>query len=50
MIEKNIKKLEAKKIRGVSGFNTGTRTHKSAKWPTRSDLKANLRRMTHELY
>lgn len=31
MVEKNVKKLKAKKQRVMSGFNTGTRTMKSAK-------------------
>lgn len=31
MLEKNVKKENAKKQRVLSNFNTGTRVHKSAK-------------------
>lgn len=39
MLEKNVKKELAKRMRGISGFNTGIRTHKSPKYPTRQDVK-----------
>lgn len=40
---KKIKKEEAKKLRVMSGFNTGTRTHKSKKDYDRKALKKELR-------
>lgn len=39
MIDKNKKKLRAKAQRVVWGMNLGTRTHKSAKHPSRAELK-----------
>lgn len=40
---KKAKKEEAKKLRVMSGFNTGTRTHKSKKDYDRKALKKELR-------
>lgn len=40
---KKVKKEEAKKLRVMSGFNTGTRTHKSKKDYNRKALKKELR-------
>jgi len=45
MVEKNLKKEQAKKMRVYSTCNTGTISHKTAKYPSRNDLKANLRRI-----
>ena len=42
MIEKNLKKLKAKKNRVMNGFNTGVRTFKTPKNPTRAMNKQNL--------
>lgn len=41
---KKIKKEEAKKMRVVNGFNTGTRTHKSKKDYDRKAIKKELRK------
>lgn len=40
---KKIKKEEAKKLRAMNGFNTGTRTHKNKKDYDRKALKKELR-------
>ena len=42
MIEKNRKKELAKKNRVWFNMNTGTRLHKSAKYPTREDNKKRI--------
>lgn len=44
MVEKNVKKLKAKKMRVVCGMNTGTRIHKDAKHPTRQQRKQEVRK------
>ncbi len=44
MVEKNLKKLNAKKQRVVNGMNTGTRTHKTDKYPTRQQRKQEVRK------
>ncbi len=44
MVEKNLKKLKAKKMRVMNSMNTGTRTHKTDKYPTRQAQKNNLRK------
>lgn len=41
---KKVKKEEAKKMRVVNGFNTGTRTHKSKKDYDRKAIKKELRK------
>ena len=41
---KKIKEEEAKKMRVVNGFNTGTRTHKSKKDYDRKAIKKELRK------
>ena len=45
MVEKNRKKELAKKNRVWYNMNTGTRTFKSAKYPTREENKKELRKM-----
>lgn len=45
MTEKNRKKLEAKKQRGLSGFNTGTIIHKDMRHPSRQQRKLDTRRL-----
>lgn len=42
MIDKNKRKEENKKHRIFFEMNTGTRVHKSAKYPNRKDLKKRL--------
>ncbi len=45
MVEKNLKKLENKKHRSqFYQWNLGTRTMKSAKYPTRQQRKMELRK------
>ena len=44
MVEKNVKKMKAKKLRAMNGMNTGTRTHKTDKYPTRQARKNELRK------
>ena len=44
MIEKNRKKELAKKNRVWFNMNTGTRSFKSAKYPTREEIKKNCGR------
>jgi len=44
MTKKAYKALQ-KIQRGTNGFNTGTRTMKTAKYPTRQEQKNNLRKM-----
>jgi hypothetical protein len=44
MVEKNLKKLNAKKQRVLNGMNTGTRTHKTDKYPTRQQRKQEVRK------
>lgn len=48
MVEKNVRKEAYKKMRGVSGFNTGCRIHKDPKHPTRSDRKIEFRKILKE--
>jgi len=45
MVEKNLKKLKAKKNRVLVGFNTGIRTFKTAKNPTRAMEKEKMRKV-----
>lgn len=42
MTEKNAKKERAKKNRVMATFNTGTRTMKSKKYPSRQKLKKGI--------
>ena len=49
MVEKNIRKVEAAKQRNMSGFNTGTRTMKSAKCPNRQKRKKDFQKMLDNL-
>lgn len=44
MVEKNLKKLKAKKQRVICGMNMGTRIHKTDKYPTRQAQKNTLRK------
>lgn len=44
MTEKNRKKAEAKKQRVYFDMNMGTRSHKSAKYPSRQAKKAEVRK------
>ena len=44
MTKKQIKEKN-KKNRVLVPFNTGTRTHKSAKYPSRNERKNNFRKM-----
>jgi hypothetical protein len=44
MVEKNLKKLKAKKMRVLNEMNTGTRTHKTDKYPTRQQRKQEIRK------
>ena len=48
MVEKNKKKQQAKKMRVMNGMNTGTRTHKTDKHPTRQQQKEELRKECDE--
>ena len=50
MVEKNIKKKQAKKQRNMSGFNTGNRTHKDPRHPSRNDRKIEFMRYLKEEY
>lgn len=45
MIDKNLRKEKAKKNRVLINFNTGIRTFKSAKNPTRAMNKNNFKKM-----
>lgn len=47
MVEKNLKKLKAKKMRVLNNINTGTRTHKTDKYPTRQQRKQETRKEWH---
>jgi len=44
MVEKNIKKLKAKKQRVICEMNMGTRIHKDAKHPSRQQRKQEIRK------
>lgn len=44
MVEKNVKKLKAKKQRVLFIMNTGSRVHKDAKHPTRQQRKQEIRK------
>ena len=44
MVEKNKRKEQARKQRVTVEMNTGTRTHKSAKHPSRQQEKQRLRK------
>lgn len=44
MVEKNLKKLKAKKQRVMNGFNTGTRDMKSEKYYDRKNYKKKLKK------
>ena len=44
MVEKNVKKLKAKRMRVLNNMNTGTRTHKTDKHPTRQQRKQEVRK------
>ena len=48
MVEKNLKKLKAKKLRVTNGFNTGTRDMKSEKYYDRKNSKKKLRKEIEE--
>jgi len=43
VVEKNIKKLKAKKQRVICEMNMGTRIHKDAKHPSRQQEKQKLK-------
>lgn len=45
MVEKNLKKAKAKKNRVLVGFNTGVRTFKTEKNPSRAMNKKNFQKM-----
>ncbi len=46
MIDKNVKRERAKRQRvWVPDMNTGTRTHKDKKHPSRKELKKELKKM-----
>lgn len=49
MVEKNVRKVEAAKQRNMSGFNTGTRTMKSAKYPNRQKRKKDFQKLLDNL-
>ena len=49
MVEKNIRKLKAKKNRVLVGFNTGVRTFKTEKNPSRAMNKCNFNKMLKEM-
>ena len=49
MVEKNVKKMKAKMQRVTNGMNTGTRTHKTEKNPTRQEQKNRLRKECAEV-
>ena len=44
MVEKNKRKEQARKLRVTNGMNTGTRTHKSKKHPSRQQEKQRIRK------
>lgn len=44
MTEKNRRKEQAKRQRVLVMMNTGTRTHKTDKYPTRQQLKSAVRK------
>ena len=44
MVQKNLKKMKARQMRVTNGMNTGTRTHKTDKYPTRQQVKAETRK------
>lgn len=48
MVEKNLKKEKAKKLRVTNGFNTGTRSMKSEKYYDRKNAKKKLRKEIEE--
>lgn len=48
MVEKNLKKLKAKRLRVMNGFNTGTRDMKSEKYYDRKNSKKELRKLLTE--
>jgi hypothetical protein len=48
MVEKNLKKLKAKRLRVMNGMNTGTRDMKSEKYYDRKNSKKELRKLLTE--
>ena len=45
MVEKNARRERAKRQRVFFDMNTGTRTHKNKKYPSRQNLKKELQKM-----
>ena len=45
MVEKNLKKLKAKKLSVTNGMNTGTRDMKSEKYYDRKNSKKELKKL-----
>ena len=45
MVEKNVKKEKAKKLRVTNGMNTGTRDMKSEKYYDRKNSKKELKKL-----
>ena len=48
MVEKNLKKLKAKRLRVMNGMNTGTRDMKSEKYYDRKNSKKKLKKLLTE--
>jgi hypothetical protein len=48
MVEKNVKKEKAKRLRVMNGFNTGTRDMKSEKYYDRKNSKKELKKLLTE--
>ena len=48
MVEKNLKKEKAKRLRVMNGMNTGTRSMKSEKYYDRKNSKKELKKLLTE--